>query len=71
MAFNKKLEKGLILCYNGHITSVKRRIAVNIDALLAEQPSNWIIDVGVILFALIMTAIFAKKGFINCFFGAI
>lgn len=44
---------------------------MNIDALLAEQPSNWILDVVVVLFALIMLILCAKRGFIDCFFGTI
>ena len=44
---------------------------MNTNALLAIQVGNWIIDVAVILFTLIMLAVSAKKGFINCFFGTI
>ena len=63
----------MILCYNGYIRSTKkvRRAAVSLNTLLSAKASNWIIDVVVILFALIMFISCAKRGFIDCFFGAI
>lgn len=44
---------------------------VFLNALSAVQASNWIIDVVVILFTLIMFITCARRGFIDCFFGAI
>ena len=44
---------------------------MNINALLATKASNWILDVIVILFALIMLISCAKRGFIDCFVGAV
>ena len=44
---------------------------MNLNTLLSAQASNWIIDVVVILFALIMFISCAKRGFIDCFVGAV
>ncbi|MBQ1942599.1 MAG: hypothetical protein II368_03005, partial [Clostridia bacterium] len=44
---------------------------MSLNTLLSAKASNWIIDVVVILFALIMFISCAKRGFIDCFFGAI
>lgn len=44
---------------------------MSLNTLLSAKASNWIIDVVVILFTLIMFISCAKRGFIDCFFGAI
>ena len=44
---------------------------MNLNALLSIQARNWIIDVIVVLFVLIMLILCAKRGFIDCFFGTI